>query len=143
MIIQIIGLPGSGKTTLALALKDKINAIHLNADKVRETLNSDLKFNLEDRIENARRLGHVARLISDQNQNVIVDFVCPTSETRKAFGKADILIWMNTIESSRFHETDVIWEPVENADYVVSEFEPIENLVNKIIVQFKLNSITS
>jgi predicted kinase len=34
MIIQIIGLPGSGKTELAKALKERINAIHLNADEV-------------------------------------------------------------------------------------------------------------
>ena len=41
MIIQIIGLPGSGKTTLATALKERINATHLNADYVRATVNSD------------------------------------------------------------------------------------------------------
>ena len=42
MIIQIIGLPGSGKTELSKALKERINAIHLNADEVRATVNSDL-----------------------------------------------------------------------------------------------------
>ena len=57
MIIQIIGLPGSGKTELAKALKERINAIHLNADEVRATINSDLGFALEDRIEHARRMG--------------------------------------------------------------------------------------
>ncbi len=41
MIIQIIGLPGSGKTELAKALKERINAIHLNADEVRATVNSE------------------------------------------------------------------------------------------------------
>ena len=56
MIIQIIGLPGSGKTELAKALKERINAIHLNADEVRATVNSDLSFTLEDRIEQARRM---------------------------------------------------------------------------------------
>jgi adenylylsulfate kinase-like enzyme len=50
MIIQIIGLPGSGKTELAKALKERINAIHLNADEVRATVNSDLGFTVEDRI---------------------------------------------------------------------------------------------
>ena len=44
MIIQIMGLPGSGKTELAKALKERINAIHLNADEVRATINSDLGF---------------------------------------------------------------------------------------------------
>jgi len=53
MIIQIIGLPGSGKTALAQALKERINAIHLNADEVRSTVNSDLSFTPADRIEQA------------------------------------------------------------------------------------------
>ena len=51
MIIQIIWLPGSGKTELAKALKERINAIHLNADEVRATINSDLGFTIEDRVE--------------------------------------------------------------------------------------------
>ena len=66
MIIQIIGLPGSGKTELAKALKERINAIHLNADEVRATVNSDLGFTVEDRIEQARRMGAMARLIANQ-----------------------------------------------------------------------------
>jgi len=42
MIIQIIGLPGSGKTTLSKVLLEHTDAIHLNADKVRADLNKDL-----------------------------------------------------------------------------------------------------
>ena len=49
MIIQIIGLPGSGKTTLAKALMECTDAIHLNADEVRADLNKDLGFTSEDR----------------------------------------------------------------------------------------------
>ena len=115
MIIQIIGLPGSGKTELAKALKDRINAIHLNADEVRATVNSDLGFTQEDRIEQARRMGEMARLIAKQGvAPVVVDFVCPTEETREAFGKPDILIWMNTIEEGRFEDTNKMWEVPKN-----------------------------
>jgi len=65
--------------------------LHLNADEVRATVNSDLGFSPEDRIEQARRMGEMARLISKQGvAPVIVDFVCPTELTRKAFGKPDI-----------------------------------------------------
>ena len=78
MIIQIIGLPGSGKTTLAKELKEHINAIHLNADEVRSTINIDLGFDIKDRVEHARRLGEISRLISSQGFNVIVDFICHT-----------------------------------------------------------------
>ena len=82
MIIQIIGLPGSGKTELAKALKERINAIHLNADEVRATVNSDLGFAPEDRLEQARRMGEMARLISKQGvAPVIVDPVTGTPAT--------------------------------------------------------------
>ena len=106
MIIQIIGLPGSGKTTLAAALADRINAVHLNADYVRSTINSDLGFTIEDRIEHSRRMGEMARMLSGQGLNVVVDFICPTTETRESFGKPDILVWMNTIEEGRFEDTN-------------------------------------
>jgi hypothetical protein len=117
LIIQIIGLPGSGKTTLAKTLSDRINAIHLNADDVRKDLSSDLGFSNKDRVEQARRLGAVARLLSKQGHIVVVDFVCPTTQTRKAFGDSDYLIWMNTISESRFPDTNIIWENPEAYNY--------------------------
>jgi len=117
MIIQIIGLPGSGKTTLATTLAERINAIHLNADYVRSTINSDLGFTPKDRIEHARRLGEMARMLAGQGLDVIVDFICPTSETRAAFGKPNILIWMDTIKQGRFEDTNKLWEEPTEFDY--------------------------
>jgi hypothetical protein len=116
MIVQIIGLPGSGKTTLAIALKDRINAVHINADYVRSTINSDLGFAIEDRIEHSRRMGAMARMLSAQGLNVVVDFICPTKETREAFGKPDILVWMKTIEEGRFEDTNKMFVNPEEFD---------------------------
>jgi hypothetical protein len=138
MIIQILGLPGSGKTTLALALKERLNAIHLNADEVRATLNSDLGFSLKDRAENARRLGEMARLLSGQGHTVIVDFICPTKSTREAFGKPDIKIVMDTIYSSRYSDTDAIWMPVVDADHTFYEWKSDKKMSDEIIDKFKL-----
>ena len=134
MIIQIIGLPGSGKTELAKALKERINAIHLNADEVRATVNSDLGFTAADRIEQARRMGEMSRLISKQGvAHVIADFVCPTDLTRAAFGKPDIRIWVDRIESGRFEDTNKMWEDPDYCDVRIYHGMTVEEEVDLII----------
>jgi len=134
LIIQIIGLPGSGKTALAKALKERINAIHLNADEVRSTVNSDLGFAPEDRIEQARRMGEIARLIAKQNvAPVIVDFVCPTDETRSAFGFADIIIWVDRIKEGRFEDTNKLWKDPISFHIRILDGYTIEEEVDMIL----------
>lgn len=136
MIIQIIGLPGSGKTELAKVLKERINAIHFNADEVRAGINSDLGFTPEDRIEQARRMGEMARLIAKQGvAPVIVDFVCPTEETRRAFGYADIIIWMNTIGESRFEDTNKMFEEPKYYDHTFSNHDLDPNEKASLIIE--------
>lgn len=141
MIIQIIGLPGSGKTELAKALKERINAIHLNADEVRSTVNSDLGFSVEDRMEQARRMGAMARLIASQGvAPVIVDFVCPTNETREAFGKPDILVYMATIEEGRFEDTNKMFvPPLDYSIAFISHEWDANEKATQIIKQFNLH----
>ncbi len=118
MIIQFMGLPGSGKTTIADAVRDRTNAIHLNADQVRSGLNKDLGFTTEDRVEQARRMGELARLLEEiQDKPVLVDFICPTEETRKAFGQADVVVWVDTIKEGRFDDTNKLWEDPEHYDH--------------------------
>jgi adenylylsulfate kinase len=133
MIIQIIGLPGSGKTTLAKALAERINAIHFNADEVRADLNSDLGFTSQDRLEQARRMGALARLTSKQGYITIVDFICPTQETRTTFGKPDFLIWVNRIEVGRFEDTNKMWENPINPDIVILDGRTVEQEVDDVI----------
>ena len=139
MIIQIIGLPGAGKTALATALVDRINAIHFNADVVRADLNSDLGFTSEARVEQARRMGALARLTSNQGYITVVDFICPTEETRKTFGKPDILIWVNRIEAGRFEDTNKMWENPTNADLVILNGFTVEQEVDDVIKVFGLH----
>jgi hypothetical protein len=117
MIVLIFGLPGSGKTVLANEIVSRSNAIHINGDDVRTDLSADLGFSSEDRLEQARRIGAVARLISSQGRLVVVDFVCPTAETRKAFGKADCRVWVDRIKSGRYEDTNKMWEDPRNEEY--------------------------
>jgi hypothetical protein len=137
MIIQIIGLSGAGKTALATELAARINAVHFNADDVRADLNKDLGFSAEDRIEQARRMGALARLVSNQGFITISDFICPTDQTRQSFGKPDILIWVDRIQESQFPSTDAIWEQPK-ADLRIEYGLTIEEEVQLVISTFGL-----
>jgi adenylylsulfate kinase len=121
MKVLIMGLPGSGKTYLASRLAQRLKGIHLNADRVRETLSKDLGFSHEDRIEQARRMGCMAQLIKENGVVAFADFVCPTPETREAFG-ANFTIWMDTIKEGRFEDTNKLFVPPE-ADMIVHDIE--------------------
>jgi cytidyltransferase-like protein len=116
MIVLIFGQAGSGKTVLAKELASRTDSIHLNADEIRADLNKDLGFSHEDRVENARRIGAVARLLSQQGTNVIVDFICPTEQTREAFGHTDLRVWVDRIKEGRYEDTNKLWEDPKDYD---------------------------
>ncbi len=119
MKIVLIGLPGAGKTTLAVRLAEKLGAVHLNADDIRTNINKDLTFSMEDRIEQSRRIGHLANLISRSGNRVVVDLICPTEETRAFFDDA-FIIFVDRIDSSVYEDTNKIFTPPTNADITVT-----------------------
>jgi cytidyltransferase-like protein len=103
--ILIMGLPGAGKTSLANALAPLLNAVVFNADAVRANLSPDLGFSHQERVEHARRMGWMCDRVVEAGGTVIADFICPTAETRTAFGKA-FTIWVDRIETGRFEDTN-------------------------------------
>jgi cytidyltransferase-like protein len=103
--ILIMGLPGAGKTTLANALAPLLNAVVFNADAVRANLSRDLGFSLDDRIEHAKRMGWMCDRVVEAGGTVIADFICPTPDTRAAFGDA-FTIWLDRIAAGRFEDTN-------------------------------------
>lgn len=115
MKILIMGLPGAGKTTLATALARELSCVHFNADEVRKEINKDLGFSVSDRIEQARRMGVLCNIASRYGAHVIADFVCPTPETRKAFG-AHFIVWVDRIKESRFEDTNKLFIPPVDYD---------------------------
>jgi len=113
--ILIMGLPGAGKTTLSTALVPRLNAIHFNADAVRANISKDLGFALQDRVEHARRMGWLCDRVVEAGTYAIADFVCPTAETRAAFGQA-FVVWMDRIKHSRFSDTNAMFEEPSHYD---------------------------
>ncbi len=115
--ILIMGLPGAGKTYLAERLVPMLNAIWLNADKVRKEAN-DWDFSDEGRKRQAKRMKDLAEKAIKDKKFVVADFVCPTEKTRDEF-KADFLIWVDTIKSGRYEDTNKIFQPPKKYDFRV------------------------
>ena len=99
-----MGLPGSGKTTLANELGPMLNAKRLNADEVRKEAD-DWDFSEEGRIRQAKRMANFAIKLKNQGNFVVADFICPTPEARNLF-PADFVVWVDTIKEGRFDDTN-------------------------------------
>ncbi len=121
--VLVMGLPGSGKTTLSNKLAPLLKAKRVNADEVRKKFN-DWDFSLEGRIRQSNRMNELSDDEIKNNNNVITDFICPTKEARKRF-KADYLIWMNTITKGRFDDTNKMFEDPETSeiDFEINELD--------------------
>lgn len=120
--ILIMGLPGAGKTTLAVELRDclwelKQSVFWFNADTVREAY-QDWDFSLEGRIRQSLRMDELASSVG--TDFVICDFVCPLAVMRENF-KPDYIVWVDTITQGRFEDTNKLFEPPEHFDIRVTE----------------------
>jgi len=123
MKILIMGLPGSGKTTFARELMERLGdlgktAAWFNADDVRK-MHNDWDFSREGRIRQAERMRRFSKEFYE-NDFIICDFVAPTKEVRDIFS-ADHVVWMDTEEKSQYEDTNAIFEPPQMGewDYIV------------------------
>ena len=113
-----MGLPGSGKTTLASELVPLLKAKWINNDKVRRAAN-DWDFSEEGRIRQAKRMADLAEKYKQECDYVIADFICPTLEARKLFN-ADYVVWVDTIKKGRFDDTNAMFVKPEKFDFHVT-----------------------
>ena len=120
MKILICGLPGSGKSTLAKPFADLLGGIWLNADHVRTKYN-DWDFSAKGRLRQTLRMCHLADGIVIAGKIAVADFVCPTQVTRDWFD-ADYTVWMDTIESCEYEDTNSMFEPLTECNYHVSQW---------------------
>ena len=119
MRILIMGLPGAGKTTLALNLFAMLSpdVLWLNADEIRQKFN-DWDFTEEGRIRQSQRMREIADV--SNRDYIIADFVCPLPAMRDNYA-ADFTVWVDTITEGRYEDTNRVFEPPEHYDVRVTE----------------------
>src|ERR1051325_4588410 len=86
--VWMTGLSASGKSTIACILEQMLlhkrkHAYRLDGDNIRHGLNKNLGFSADDRAENIRRIGEVARLFSDAGVIAITSFISPYRSDRE------------------------------------------------------------
>jgi len=87
VVLWFTGLSGAGKSTIAVELERELMnrgllAYRLDGDTIRDGLNSDLGFSLQDRVENIRRISEVARLFRNSGIITLVSFISPLRSMR-------------------------------------------------------------
>src|SRR5271170_6508060 len=87
--VWMTGLSASGKSTIAVILEQMLlhkqkHAYRLDGDNIRMGLNKNLGFSAEDRAENIRRIGEVAKLFTDAGVIAITSFISPYKKDRDA-----------------------------------------------------------
>jgi signal recognition particle GTPase len=119
-----MGLSGAGKTTLADKVVKGLRAYGcdvawLNADEIR-TLTNNWDFSNEGRVLQA----HTLRRMADDMPTdiVVVDFIAPLAQQRAIFDP-DFIVWVDTIGSSQYTDTDSIFEPPSFVNYYISDHD--------------------
>jgi adenylylsulfate kinase len=138
--ILIMGLPGSGKTTFAQALLDKIgeqkiSSAWYNADHVRK-MYDDWDFSLDGRLRQAQRMAEKADKCKELGIVAVCDFVCPTEYLREVFNP-DIMVWMDTLENSVYDDTNELFESPWNYNYCITQFYQNAFVIDRIIEELK------
>tara|TARA_B100000686_G_scaffold286446_1_gene311203 strand:- start:4 stop:393 length:390 start_codon:yes stop_codon:yes gene_type:complete len=113
-----MGLPGSGKTTLAKELVPMLKAKWVNNDKVRKDSN-DWDFSEEGRVRQAKRMSEIAEKYKQDGNYVVCDFICPTPKARELFN-ADFIIWVDTIKKGKYDDTNAMFVKPEKFDFHVT-----------------------
>lgn len=147
-VIWFTGLPGSGKTTLAIALRNylvkrKCTCVFLDGDDLRSGLCSDLNFSQKDRLENIRRIAEIAAIILKQNDYVIVATISPNNSIRNLAKKIIgsnffALVYLSTSLSTcisrdvKGHYKQAMKGKIKNFTGIGSVFEAPKNFKLKI-----------
>ena len=118
-IILIMGLPGSGKTTLADELGPMLNAKRLNADEVRKEA-KDWDFSEEGRKRQASRMADFALKLKNEGQLMLSQILFVQLLKQDRLFPADFVIWVDTIKEGRFDDTNKMFVKPDKYDFHVN-----------------------
>ena len=116
--LLVCGLPGAGKTWLTRELVSILDCTWLNNDMIREGPHAEIGWSEADRIEHAHRVGQWADILIADGRHCIIDMIAPTDDCRKALDP-DYTVFLDTVSTSNYPDTNALWEPPTDADYVV------------------------
>lgn len=93
-VIWLTGNMGSGKTSIAYLLKERLNAIVLDGDEMRQSISLGASFSRKDRNEHNLRVARLAKTLHNQGHNVIVSVIAPFRKTRAEIDKICDPYWI-------------------------------------------------
>lgn len=131
-VIWLTGNVKAGKTSIAYLLKERLNGVVLDGDEMRQSISVGAGFSKEDREEHNLRVARLAKVLSEQGQNVIVSVIAPFQSTRDKIAEICNPYWI-------YLESDVKdeykpYEVPENPDIIIDrKQENIEDSLEKIV----------
>lgn len=161
-VIWLTGLPCSGKTTISLGLEKELYKRGfitqvLDGDNIRNGLNKNLSFTLEDRLENIRRIAEVSKLFINSGIITINGFISPTEEIRilakKIIGEDNFIeVFVNSsLSVCELRDTKGLYKKarkgeINNFTGVSAGFEPpkapdIELRTDKLTIEESINKV--
>lgn len=131
-VIWLTGNSGSGKTTIAHLLRERMNGVVLDGDEMRASISLGAGFTKEDREEHNLRVARLAKVLYRQRKNVIVSVIAPFESTRKKIEKIIKPTWVY-VKRDLIHEEDKPYQAPKKADVVIDTDElSITQCVDKV-----------
>ncbi len=141
-IIWLTGNSGSGKTTLANALQQKLfNWVVLDGDVMRNSISLNSGFSKEDREEHNLRVARLAKVLSEQNKNVLVSVIAPFQSTREKIKEIINCEWVYLKRDSVDKGKSYPYEQPQNVLTFNIDEMSIDEEVESIIQNLKLFNV--
>lgn len=135
-IIWLTGQSGSGKTTIANALQQKIGGVTLDGDEMRSSISTDLGFAKEDRESHNLRVARLAKVLS-KNTRVIVSVIAPFEDARKKINEIATPLWVYVERSLPMDKNKPYQVPSNYHAKVNSDTQKIDEQVKIILSALK------